>query len=105
MARTRSNAPVGLGRRSVSLGTNDPRGRRTADMQQAPDITRNKTLHVDSKGRLGIAPSRPVQSLDTSLAVDPEDTQAMAGRIQLLEAKINEMLRASQDAGHMGGGA
>jgi len=88
----KKNAPVGLGRRSISLGAMDPRGRRSADVQQAPELTLNKTLRVDSRGRQGVTPAAGVADLGTDATLED------------VISKVNELLRGQRNAGHMEGG-
>ena len=103
--RTRgaSNAPVGVGRLSTSL-TNDPRGRRNAQVAQAPEMNLGDSLKVDRSGRHVVTPVRRVPPLDTSSSSANADPEVVSVRLAVVEAKLNELLKALTDGKFMEGG-
>lgn len=102
--RTKSNAPVGLGRVSKSLGPGDPRYGRNAQMAQAPQIHQNDTLTRDRLGRQGVKPIGRVKQIDVAVPVSTTSVEDMAGRLAAAEEKINELLRMLTNGGLMEGG-
>ena len=84
--------PVGQGRISMSLGSGDPRLHRNANAVLRSQNNLDRTLRMDSNGRMGVQGARRVDDIPADATMED------------VILKLNEILRSQRDSGQMEGG-
>ena len=88
--KRRVPTPVGQGRAAMSLGARDARHHRNPQAAQASAQLYGDGIGVDNRGRIRVAPAKPVEYL--APGTDPETVIAAFNDLlrQLKEAKLME---------------
>lgn len=97
----RAAIQTGEVRRAMSLGTNDPRERRSAQMGQESDQRVSEPLFIDGAGSLGIRPAERVAftPFQPSASLPPAfpDPGVSPPTVEELAVSVNELSAYLQD--------